>query len=273
MKSNSGVAKETPVCDTILAVESNVGDEKAMKDDAKISLRNALDTDDLYVETVGRDLCIGNLQGLEYARYRSERNHFEERLAALEEREILKDVKIASLEDRVTNLTVSLDSYHVLRNRFLSTFKRDKLGNATEADFRLISEGEGNNWAHGGDAIADALLYQKQRSYCRRDVSTYKRLYGLDPARVLEISYKPTIDAVNAHAAVVASNHKTGSTRFYEKFAEFLKTLEEKDYEEKYLEDMGNLELDLAYWAFLKCFHDEVSDNNDAEDRLPRASR
>jgi len=52
-----------------------------MKGDAKTSLRNALETDDLYIETVGPDLYIGNLRGLEYARHRSERNHFEERLA------------------------------------------------------------------------------------------------------------------------------------------------------------------------------------------------
>lgn len=57
---------------------------------------------------------------------------------------------------------------------------------------------------------------------------------------------------MNAHAAVVASNHKTASTRCYEKFAEFIKTLEEKDYEEKYQEDGGDLELKHAYWIFLE---------------------
>jgi hypothetical protein len=46
----------------------------------------------------------------------------------------LQDIKIASLEDHVNSLTSSLDAYKLLRNRFISTFKRDKLANATDAD-------------------------------------------------------------------------------------------------------------------------------------------
>ena len=65
------MAKKTPLCDAILAVESDVGDETATKDDARTSLRNALEADDLYVETVGQDLCIGNLRGIEYARHKA----------------------------------------------------------------------------------------------------------------------------------------------------------------------------------------------------------
>ena len=130
--------------------------------------------------------CIVNIRGLNYAQDKNEQIHFEQRLASQDEKIALQDLKIASLEDRVNNLTVSLDSYQVLRNRFMSTFKRDKLGNATEADFRLISEG--NHWAHGGDAIADAILYEGQRPRRSQDVLTYERLYGLDPARVLNIS-------------------------------------------------------------------------------------
>ena len=102
------------------------------------------------------------------------------------EGEQAKIAKITSLEERVTSLTLSLEAYHILRNRFLSTFRRDKLGNATEADFRLISEG--NRWAHGGDATADALLYEGRLRLWRVDVSTYEKLYGLDPARVAQIS-------------------------------------------------------------------------------------
>ena len=43
-----------------------------------------------------------------------------------------------------------------------------------------------NTWAHGGDAIIDAKLYDGLGG--RRDSSVYKKLYGLDPKWVLEIS-------------------------------------------------------------------------------------
>jgi hypothetical protein len=55
-----------------------------------------------------------------------------------------------------------------------------------DADHRLI--GAGNSWAHGGDAVVDASLYSSLGSDRRRDASVYKRLYGMDPARVLLIS-------------------------------------------------------------------------------------
>ena len=61
----------------------------------------------------------------------------------------------------------SLDAYKLPRNRFISTFKRDKLGTATEADRKIIAGGKA--WAHGGDAAVDALLYQGQGPYSRRD--------------------------------------------------------------------------------------------------------
>ena len=41
-------------------------------------------------------------------------------------------------------------------------------------------------WAHGGDAIVDAHLYEGPSG--RQDVSAYRKLYGFDPLRVLSIS-------------------------------------------------------------------------------------
>ena len=81
------------------------------------------------------------------------------------------------------SLTISLDAYKLLRNRFISKFKRDKLANATEADRRIIAEGS----PHGGDAIADAELYH-QGMTGRRDFQAFKKLYGMDPSIVLRIS-------------------------------------------------------------------------------------
>jgi len=227
-----------------------------MKRDAKSSLGDALETDELYVETVAGGIHIGNIRGLEYAREASERSTVQERLGVLEEWLKESKGKIASLEERVTSLTLSLEAYHILRNRFLSTFKRDKLGNATEADFRLISEG--NRRAHGGDATADALLYAGRQPH-RRDVPTYEKLYGLDPVRVAQITYKPTIDALNAYAGIVSSNEKRGSQRFYSMFAAFIAMLKEKGFVGQYLEDGGDVELKRVYWAFLNAVQGDVS--------------
>lgn len=84
----------------------------------------------------------------------------------------------------MSGLTCSLDTYKLLRNRFISTYKRDKLENATDSDRKII--GVGNLWAHGGDAVVDAQLYQDRSGRC--DFSVFKKLYGLLPETVQRIS-------------------------------------------------------------------------------------
>ena len=75
---SKSVAIEAPVCDAILVAESNVGGEKEMKRGAKSSLEDALETEELYVETVAGGIHVGNLRGLEYAREASERSTVQE---------------------------------------------------------------------------------------------------------------------------------------------------------------------------------------------------
>jgi hypothetical protein len=149
-----------------------------MKDKARDALEQSLKAEDLYVETARDELLVGNRRGLNMA------HHFRDLdsdIAALTEK--VKEMKeeitahkhsIASLEDRLESLTKSLEAYRLLRNRFISTFKRDKLNTATEADKKLIAGG--NAWAHGGDAVVDSMLYQTKE---RTDYAAYKRLYGL----------------------------------------------------------------------------------------------
>ena len=43
-----------------------------------------------------------------------------------------------------------------------NTYKRDVLKNDTDADRRIIASGSAS--AHGGDAVADALLYSTNRA-------------------------------------------------------------------------------------------------------------
>jgi hypothetical protein len=104
----------------------------------------------------------------------------EARLLALEQGEPPMDLKIASLEDQVSSLKSVSKGYTRIRHSFISRFNLDKLGNATDEDMAIIAQGSLR--ASGGDAIFDAKLYQGPGK--RRDTSSYKQLYGLDPQRV-----------------------------------------------------------------------------------------
>ncbi|KAG0640065.1 hypothetical protein HOY80DRAFT_1071173 [Tuber brumale] len=81
----------------------------------------------------------------------------EEQLALANQRIASLKLRNARLEDKVQSATIALEEQEKLRNRFISTFKRDKLHSDTPADRGTIREG--NESAHGGDAISDAQLY------------------------------------------------------------------------------------------------------------------
>ncbi|KAA8894172.1 hypothetical protein FN846DRAFT_786850 [Sphaerosporella brunnea] len=234
-----------------------------MKQDAKDALGQALQEEELHVEDVRGDLFVGNRRGLSFANYKVDQADLrarvdaqDKKIASQDIKIASQDIKIASLEDRVSSLTRSLDAYKLLRSRFISTFKRDKLANATEADKRII--GTGNAWAHGGDAVVDALLYTGTGG--RRDFKAFEKLYGFLPETVQRISHQPTIDVMNTHAAVIASNYKTGSDKFYKLFAEFVNLFKEsgEGYEQGYL-DGNPTDVTHAYWAFVNCINHEVT--------------
>lgn len=80
----------------------------------------------------------------------------------------------------------------------------------------------------------------------------------MHPSIVLTINHKPTIDALNAHAGVIASKHRTSSNEFYKRFAKFVELFERSDYDEGYLE--GNpTDVAQAYWSFLNCIKNEAA--------------
>lgn len=58
------------------------------------------------------------------------------------------------------------------------------------------------------------------------------------------------------HAGVVASNYKRGSKMFYAKFREFVRCLEDSDYDEDY---SGDKAVTRAYWAFHLSAHTDIS--------------
>lgn len=72
--------------------------------------------------------------------------------------------------------------------------------------------------------------------------------------------YRPAITALNIHAGIKSSQHKVGSEKFYESFAEFIKLLKASESGESYLDDGEPNSLTHAYESFLLCAKDEVSD-------------
>jgi len=234
-----------------------------MKRDARRALEQALEEETLSVEELGGELFVGNRRGLDFADRLSVLERQVGRIPSLEakiashETEIdTNKQRISSLEDRVGGLTSSLSAYKLLRNRFISTYKRDKLATDTAADRKIIASG--NGWAHGGDAVVDAQLYEGVGG--RQDFVSFRKLYGFPPQIVQKISHQPTIDIMNAHAKIAASNVKAGSEEFYKRFASFVKLFEEsgEGYEEGYL--VGSpTDVTAAYWAVWRCLKDEVT--------------
>ncbi|PUU76824.1 hypothetical protein B9Z19DRAFT_1087521 [Tuber borchii] len=165
-------------------------------------------------------------------------------------------LELRSVDKFVSSLTASLHPYHQTRNRFLSTFKKDKLGTATGDDWKIIAQGSFKPEA--GDAATDALLYEGITG--RRDFTTFQKLYGLHPDMVRKISHPETLAALNMHARVLASHKRTGSPRFYNLFNEFIRLFTESGmgYDVSYL--VGDrTEVTNAYLAFFTCVKTEVT--------------
>lgn len=183
-------------CDVLLATDVGFGIEEDMRAGAVLVLQEQLDTEELEVETrADGKVAVGNRRGLnmtaELADMRAEisalkayKEQSTSEISTLQDHKEQSTSEISALQDRVQTLAISLNQYKLVRGRFLSTFKRDILGTADDAD-RAIIHG-GNMSAHGGDAVMDAQLYQGSSG--RRDVDAYKRLYGLNPLLVHQLS-------------------------------------------------------------------------------------
>ncbi|PWW72484.1 hypothetical protein C7212DRAFT_348103 [Tuber magnatum] len=151
-KESSPENEDYPKCDAILATDAGT------KMDAKVALGQALQEGELEVERVRRAIFVGNRRGLDLADLQQRVHVVEHKTASLkDEIAFLKD-GLGQMNDRLSTLTLALREYRQVRERFISTFKRDKLKNDTKTDRKIIQGG--NITAHGGDAAADALLYE-----------------------------------------------------------------------------------------------------------------
>ncbi|RPB04313.1 hypothetical protein L873DRAFT_1667159 [Choiromyces venosus 120613-1] len=255
-KESSPEDQEDPKCDAILVTQSKVSSEEETKRDAKDAFGQALEEEEIEVKMVMGELYVGNPRGLGLA-------GVQERLRVLEEKDILKDTNIASLKgkvdslennvtelnNRVSTLTLAGQDYRRVWNRFISTFKRDKLDDVTQSDLDIIRES--SITVHGGDAAVDALLYEGVEG--RYDTYTFEELYGMHPADVKKIMHKETIDILNLHAGVRADNDITGTDEFYKRFAEFIQAFKRSDPKVNYLIGESTNVTRAAYWSLLKC--------------------
>jgi hypothetical protein len=129
-----------------------------MNRDAKDALEQAVNEEELHVEEVRSESFVGNHRGFSFAkRLRTLERLVDEILshknrvvslgvktASLEVKTASLNAKTASLEDRVGSVASSPGAYKPLRNRFISTSKRDKLRKATDKDRNII--GVVNSW-------------------------------------------------------------------------------------------------------------------------------
>ena len=89
--------------------------------------------------------------------------------------------QISYLESRVRRLVQSSEGYLSIRRRFLDVYKRDIKAMEELKGSKAIREG--NIIAHEGDALGDAVLFDRDQ---RTDRSIYRELYGLDHQQVLD---------------------------------------------------------------------------------------
>ena len=115
------------------------------------------------------------------------------------------DGSIISLKSRARTLTATSPEYLNIRRQFIDVFKKkNNLRNeGHEQDIAVQEITPGTiPAAHGGDALADALLYRQD---ARTDWSIYRELYGLEFDQVLEFGRY-------THAVIIITSCQVGST-------------------------------------------------------------
>ena len=182
-KSAPAPAPNDELCDAILAVKFPMGSkDEVMKREAREVLGEALSEEDKF-EVDDSKMFVGNKLGMYYGRLTSKIEELEREVAAKNElaaNNVMLLDKVDRQEFRIECLKDALQSYRHARQRFVSTFKRDKLKDANPADHDIIHFG--SEIVHGGDAHTDAGLYSGLGR--RADVAVYQTLYGFLPERV-----------------------------------------------------------------------------------------
>ncbi|KAB8215134.1 hypothetical protein BDV33DRAFT_208626 [Aspergillus novoparasiticus] len=255
-----------------------------MKAGTKRTLAECLGMDDSYSEIVDDDRWTGNSAAIarvsaaldtinvELRKHQEKISAIDERISKYRERTSDTHERISDLHDMINQfgqqkiMESAVGCSHI-RNRFISTFRRDILDDATSKDWEII--GQGNLAAHDGNFWADAKLYGREDivaedgKQCppRDDYHVFKQLYGVAPSFAAIIDYTPTILVLEKHATIVSSAHLQTTDNFKERFNAFVSSLRDSHYASGYLvPDSPHLKgLLSAYRAFWDAVRTEVS--------------
>ncbi|KAL2055085.1 hypothetical protein ABVK25_004423 [Lepraria finkii] len=163
--------------------------------------------------------------------------------------------KNSSLESRVKLLTQTSERYLSIRRRFLDIYKRDIKGMEELKGSKAIREG--NQIAHEGDALGDAVLFDRDQ---RTDMDTYRELYGLYHKQVLKFQdsasdYGGLFLVLDAHATMVVQG-KPISDDLKVAFNSFISKVQE--YWLQPPDNEPNTPLGSAYYSFWKEFNQQA---------------
>ncbi|KAN0072352.1 hypothetical protein V8E54_009281 [Elaphomyces granulatus] len=175
---------------SIVAKQIELQDDDGMVTEARVALGTASQHYQIQTENIRRCMFVGNEEGLSFAEKSSQTQAIEQELSSLKERfraeQEKRDAEQARREDERDHLLglINVTTLNEMRNRFLSTYKRDK----TASQLNSLDKGwisGGHLIAHGGNSKYDATLYSKNG---RADISVYKQLYGLHLRLCLRVS-------------------------------------------------------------------------------------
>jgi len=186
---SSSPDENDPMAEAILVTESKVCGEEDMKTEAKAAFVKVLANDELNVTTVRGEVYVCNSRGLGLAGLPERFRILELELLSLKDKQeketlSLKE-EIQELNSEIMTLKLAGQDYRRVRQRFISTFVRDKLGCARQSDINIIKEV--NLTVHRGDAVVDALLYNDMGVNGRQDSFAFEELYGIHPFDVKKI--------------------------------------------------------------------------------------
>ncbi|KAK2805979.1 hypothetical protein FQN50_005994 [Emmonsiellopsis sp. PD_5] len=194
----------------------------AASEDIKMPAAKAITEamEDAAYSQTGDDLLCGSRLGLELIK---ERDDFNENVARLDARldklqEGYNQLKTSNdqlqqqvdwlqnsndlLQQQVRTLSSACNGYLSIRQCFLETTLRDKLG----VDYGSKRIRAGNAAAHHGDVLTDATLYERS---LRSDKGTFGAIYGISYCDVLKLEQAGDTDSItilNKRATLLAND-------------------------------------------------------------------
>jgi hypothetical protein len=143
----------------------------------------------IELDQVGERVAYGNSDGLAVLRERetlTEAKNKLESIIAKCEAELEKRIYKAEIwqVDEIAMLRQAAQGHYTLRRRFLAQLINVPSDDDEGVRKKSKAIKQGNEVAHGGDAVSDAVIYHRGE---RTDADQYVRIYGMSWQQVLEI--------------------------------------------------------------------------------------